>query len=272
MKSLLLLISKHKTLTGLVFIVLLLTIFAARTATKASRIVTVPLQLGEITTSIYGSGVLKTDRMFDLKLGTPAKILEIKKSIGERVSKGETLIIFDNLPAFKAPLTGRITALNYRAGETAFAQSPALSIADAKNFYLEMSLDQKSVRFVKSGQTARVSFEGYRDLKLNGLVRAVFSNDSQFFAIIDIEDPAGLFLPGMSADVAIATDRRKDLLLAPIAALKNGRLLVMKDRRPLEVDVSTGIDDGRLIEIQGSDLKPGDLAIQRESGISEGKQ
>ncbi len=232
---------------------------------KAGAVSTLPLTRGEMTSAIYGSAQLKTERTFDLKLGTVARIADIRKSVGETVKKGEVVLLFDNLAPFKAPIDGMITAINFRNGETAFAQAVVLSIVDAKDFYLEMSLDQKSIRYVRPGQLTRVSFDGYRDLKFEGKVRATFSNGGLFYTVIDIDGMDSSFLPGMSADVAIITQTKKDVLLAPLGAIKDGKLLIKQSGRPEEIAVAVGGDDGHFAEVSSEKIKEGDLAIIRST-------
>lgn len=225
----------------------------------------VPLKIGDISSAIYGSAQLKTDHSFDLKLGTTARIIEIKKSLGEKVKKGDVLVTFDTLPNFHSPIDGIVTALNFKSGENVFSQAVILSITQSKGFYLEMSLDQKSVRYVKARQKTRVSFDGYRDLKIEGQVRASYSHDGLFYSIIDLNNVDPSFLEGMSADVAIITEVRKNVLLAPLGAFKDGKILLLSDQGPYEMSVSTGIDDGNLVEVQSQRLREGDQAILRTS-------
>jgi multidrug efflux pump subunit AcrA (membrane-fusion protein) len=224
-----------------------------------------PLKRGDLTTAIYGSAQLKTDRSFDLKIGTSAKILELRKSIGSKVNKGDLIVIFDNLPSFKSPLDGVITALNFKNGETVFAQSTVLSIVDPKDFYLEMSLDQKSIRLVRPGQSARISFDGYRDLQIDGVVSSTFSNNGLFYGIIKLQNADPSFLSGMSADISIVTETKKDVLLAPLGAIKDGKILIEKNYKLSEVNVAVGVDDGAFAEILGENIQAGDIAILRSS-------
>jgi multidrug efflux pump subunit AcrA (membrane-fusion protein) len=265
MKSLILWVRAHKKISIAVIFLIVVVAFGASIRSKISKIERIPIKKGDMNTSIYGSAQLKTDRSFDLKIGTSAKIIEVRTSTGSKVKRSDLLIVFDNLPSFRAPIDGVVTALNFKNGETAFAQSTVLSIVDPKDFYLEMSLDQKSIRFIKEGQAARISFDGYRDLKIDGSVKSTFSNNGLFYGVINIQTVDSSFLPGMSADVAIVIESKKDVLLAPLGSISDGKILVERNNRPEEVSVATGIDDGKYVEIQNSNLIPGDLALIRSS-------
>jgi multidrug efflux pump subunit AcrA (membrane-fusion protein) len=222
---------------------------------------TAPLKRGGMTSAIYGSAQVKTDDMFDLKLGAPSRIVSLKTAIGNSVKRGQNLIEFDNMPSFRSPIDGIVTALNYRVGETVFAQSSILSIVSAKNLYLEMTLDQKSIRHIKAGQAARISFEGFRELKVEGKVRSSFSNNGLFYSIIDFDSSGANFLPGMSADVAIVVTAKTDVLLAPNESIKNGKVIVMREGKQVEKIVSLGLEDGKFTEVLGDNLQVGEELI-----------
>lgn|GEM_PF-457360 len=199
---------------------------------------------GELVVAVYGSALLKTNQVYDLKLGTLARISGVRVSIGDSVKKGQSLIDFDGLPDFKSPLSGVITALNYRVGETVFAQSTILTVSDSKDLYLEMSLDQRSIRNLKSGQLARISLDGYRDKKFEGRLKSVFSNAGQFYAIITFDPKGESLLPGMSADISIVIDEKADVLKVPLAALKDKKLLILEKSEIQILSVKVGADDG----------------------------
>lgn len=204
---------------------------------------------GELVVAVYGSALLKTSQVYDLKLGTLAKISGIRVSIGDSVKKGQALIDFDGLPDFRSPLNGVVTALNYRLGETAFAQSTILTVSDNRDLYLEMSLDQRSIRNLKVGQEARISLDGYRDKKYAGRLKSIFSNAGQFFAIINFKSEDASLLPGMSADVSIIIDQKVDVLKVPLAAVKDNRILLLEKSEIKILPVKVGANDGFYVEL-----------------------
>lgn len=253
-----------KTIT--LFLVVVLAAVGITVRGKIRNVTVLPIKKGDLSAAIYGSAQLRTNKTFDLKLGTSARILDMRATVGRKVKKGELLVTFENLPRFEAPIDGTLTAVNYRTGESVFAQAVVLSIVNPEDFFLEMSLDQKSIRYVKEGQAARVSFDGYRDQKYVGRVRSTYSNNSLFYAVIDFENPDSSFLSGMSADVAIVTETRKSVLLAPVGALSQGKILLQRDGgRPFEVEVSTGLMDADFVEIHSDKVQIGDMAVIRST-------
>lgn len=223
------------------------------------------LQKGDILVAIYGTGQLKTNRAFELKIGVQSRITDIKVKLGDKVKRNQLLVSFDNVPDFRSPLDGTVTALNYHLGESVFPQTTILSVVDSSDFFLEMSLDQKSVRQVKSGQEVRVSFDGYRERKFLGKVRSVYSNNSQFYAMIDLTNRDDSFLPGMTADIAIISERKSGVLIAPLGAVKNQKLLVIRPGGPAEIPVTLGSEDDSSVEIVTGDVREGDVVLVRPS-------
>jgi multidrug efflux pump subunit AcrA (membrane-fusion protein) len=250
-----------KYFMGFAILFLVLVLGFLKVKNSMTKVQKVAIKRGNLQQAIYGSGQLTTEKSFDLKLGIAAKIISLKKSLGDRVQKGEELVVFDNHPSFKSPIDGIITALNYKNGESVFAQAVILSIVDSEDFYLAMSLDQKSIRYVKEKQVARISFDGYRDLKLEGVVRSTFSNKGMFYAIIDFKNQESSFLKGMSADIAIMTELHENVLLAPKESLKNGKILVQRESGVQEIPVEVGISEGSLVEVKSPQLHEGDLSI-----------
>ncbi len=213
------------------------------------------IQKGDLTVAVYGSAQLVSRHSFDLKIGIVGRIVELPVNIGDSVKKGQVLIRFDSLPEFRSPIEGIVSALNYHLGETVFAQTTVLSIQDPKDSYLEMSLDQRSLRYLKPGQLARISFDGFREQKFEGTLRSIFSNGGQFFAIVDFDRKGYSMLTGMSADISVITEEKKNVLKADYGAIKNGRLLVFENGRFHGKPVNTGPDDGASIEILGEEFK-----------------
>jgi membrane fusion protein, macrolide-specific efflux system len=265
---------KHRNLkwAGISFLAVLVIVLAVSSWSGSQRAENsaVALRRGDLTTAIYGSAQLKTERIFDLKLGTVARITDIRKSLGDFVHAGETILLFDSLSPFKAPIDGILTAIHFRQGETVFAQTTVLTIADAKGFYLEMSLDQKSIRYVKQGQKTRISFDGYRDIPIEGSVRSKFSNGTLFYAVIDLDTVDPSFLPGMSADVAIVTEAKKNVLLAPLGSVREGKLVLLRDGRRDTIPVSLGMDDGTFVEITSNNVKEGERILNYSNSPQQG--
>jgi HlyD family secretion protein len=95
----------------------------------------------------------------------------------------------------------------------------------------------------------------------------------------------------MTATIRIVVDRRDDVLRAPDKALRysprdlavpNGagspiaspdgssRLWILRHRKPSEITVQLGLDDGAYTEIVEGDVQPGDeLIIDESGGVSE---
>jgi membrane fusion protein (multidrug efflux system) len=71
---------------------------------------------------------------------------------------------------------------------------------------------------------------------------------------IDLENPGEELLPGMTGQVSIVTERRKDALVVPVTAvltLEQGAwLFVVREGRARRVPVQLGVDLGDWLEVR----------------------
>lgn len=80
---------------------------------------------------------------------------------------------------------------------------------------------------------------------------------------IDIDNPGGALYPRMYAHVTLELVRHPDALRLPVGAVHTGdtpEVLVVENGRLARVPVSTGIDNGRYLEVT-SGLKGGELVV-----------
>ncbi len=209
-----------------------------------------PLQRGSILESVYGIGTVTATRRFQLKSGVTNTIKNIFVKEGDRVQSGQPLMHLEGSEKFRAPFAGTVTSLPFKVGENVFAQSILLNLVDLLDRYILVSLEQQGILLIQRGQPAKLSFEGIRQQSYSGVVQAVYSNDANFLVRIDTPDLPPHILPGMTADVAIVIADHPDVLLAPIAAILGGQVIVQrKAQRLLTVEIQTGIVGETMAEI-----------------------
>jgi HlyD family secretion protein len=91
----------------------------------------------------------------------------------------------------------------------------------------------------------------------------------RYTVLIAAANPDLALLPGMTANVRIVVEQRKDALKLPDAALQfrppgaaaGRRVWVLKNGEPQPVEVRLGLSDGKSIEVLGGTLKSGDKVI-----------
>lgn len=239
-----------------------LAVLVTRRASTAKE-VAIPVRRGPIVEAVYGIGTVTATRTYQLKLGVASTLLKLYVQEGDLVRQGAPLASLQGLPPFRAPFTGTITSLPYKIGETVFPQTPVATLTDLTDRYVVVSLEQQGALRVRKGQTAELTFESMREKVFRGTVRAVFSNEGQFLVHIDVPDLGETILPGMTADVAIEIARRDNALLAPVAGLTGGKLVVRSGRGRRIAVVKTGTVDGEWAEITEGDVQEGSQVLIR---------
>jgi macrolide-specific efflux system membrane fusion protein len=224
-----------------------------------------PLQKGSIVESVYGIGTVTANKIWRIMPGVVNTISDLWVLEGDDVKKGQKLVGND-ADVWRAPFAGTITSLPYKVGENVFAQVPILTLVDLTDRYMVVSMEQQAALRVKKGQMVKMSFDTIRSERFDGTVTAVYSNDINYLARIDVASLPKNILPGMTADVAIEIREQKDVLLAPVAAIEQGNRVWRKrgGEIPTKVEIKTGIIDKDLAEVVSGDLQAGDRVLIRK--------
>jgi len=215
---------------------------------------------GPIVEAIYGLGKVKTDRVYEVKLGIIKVIRKIYVHEGETVRKGDRLVQFDGDLVFTAPFNGTVTLVAFHENQSVFPQQPVVRVEDLATKYIEVSLEQQGALRVSPGLPVRVVFESIRGEVLKGKVSAIFSRNEEFLAHIDVP-LADNILPGMTADVAIEVSRKDKALLVPLSAITDGRVRVKRDGKRKTVKLSIGSIDGNWAEVLDGDITVNDEVL-----------
>ncbi|MET0291503.1 MAG: efflux RND transporter periplasmic adaptor subunit [Steroidobacteraceae bacterium] len=176
----------------------------------------------------------------------------------------------------RAPLTGRVTALFIKTGETAvpsvtsIAGSDLMVIADTSNLFAEINVNETDVARVGPGQTAQIVPAAFPDQSWKGVVetvavspRTVAGQSKSYPVKIRIGAVGELqFHTGMScrAEVSTRNTSANATLAVPVAAVRyeevanrneraKSSLLLVENGRIVQREVETGIADDDFIEI-----------------------
>ncbi|MBK7115658.1 MAG: efflux RND transporter periplasmic adaptor subunit [Proteobacteria bacterium] len=177
----------------------------------------------------------------------------------------------------QAPISGRVTQLTIKVGETAvpsvtsIAGSDLLTIADTSNLYAEVNVNETDVARVVPGQTAKIVPAAFSEQSWEGTVETVAVSPRQiagqgksYPVKIRLKPSATLqFHTGMSCRAEIATrGTSADAVVAvPVQAVKyeestdrdapaKSSLFVVKDGRVKQRTVETDIADDMYISVQ----------------------
>lgn len=190
-----------------------------------------------------------------------------------------------------SPVDGTVISRSVDIGQTVAAsfQTPTLfSIAqDLTKMQINTSVDEADIGKVQTGQEVSFTVDAYPDTLFAGKVSEVrnspttVSNVVTYDVIIKVDNPQLKLKPGMTANVSITIETRKDVLRISNAALrfkpaeakgksetnkdkqemKGTKVWILEKGKPKPVKVTIGLSDGNYTEISAGELKAGQEII-----------
>ncbi len=176
-----------------------------------------------------------------------------------------------NNSSLKAPLNGVISKINYEEGEVIGSTSVGGTFGEmiTKDFVLEVDIPEANISEVELGQTAKVAFDAF-DFEDKFEAEVIEINPASteiqgvvyYKAKLKIENSSFQFKEGMSADVDILIDIKKNVIkvLNQFVFLENGQnfVYILKDEKLFKKIIEVGLngDDGYVEILSG--LKEGE--------------
>ncbi|MCZ2444091.1 MAG: efflux RND transporter periplasmic adaptor subunit [Flavobacteriales bacterium] len=212
----------------------------------------------------------------------------------------------DNLSRTKiyAPMSGTVSKLSVEKGErvvgTAQMQgTEMLRIANLREMEVVVDINENDIVKVDLGDTAYVEVDAYLNRKFVGVVRQIANSPktaqnalatdevTNFEVKISIlrtsyddlitQHKSSPFRPGMSATVEVVTDRKNQVLSAPIQSVTTRKdtlskeseamkqfkefVFVVDGKKAVQKEVKTGIQDNHFIEIV-SGIESGTILVE----------
>ena len=193
-----------------------------------------------------------------------------------------------------SPVDGVVISRSIDVGQTVAAsfQTPTLFLIgkDLTKMQVDTNVSESDVGGAKVGDKASFTVEAYPKKTFEGRVTEVrqapitVQNVVTYDAVIGVDNPERLLLPGMTANAKIVTEERNDVLRVPQQALRfepqglpaaggnaarsarpGARVWILKAGQPVAMPVSVGLEDGTWAEITGGGLAQGDAVITDES-------
>lgn len=134
----------------------------------------------------------------------------------------------------KAPIDGTVLATNHRVGErirgSDFSEDVVLVIGTLDRVNVRIEIGEHDVVFVKPGQLATIEVDALPDVQIKGTVidsgrdaivkNAGTENEITTFPVwVHLDHPPPQVLSGMSAQVSISTETKRDVVAVPIQAV-----------------------------------------------------
>lgn len=178
----------------------------------------------------------------------------------------ETQVLLD-FATLRAPFNGVVTARNVDPGDlvrntqtsSADGRKPLMSIAAIDRVRVCVSVPENDAGWVRVGDPASVTLRAFPGRMLSGTVsrfaRRLDESTRTMLVEIDLDNPDRSILPGMYGQATITQAREVASIVLPAGSVRHdetGRAqvyVVGPDEKVHMVDVETGYDDGRKIEI-----------------------
>jgi HlyD family secretion protein len=177
-----------------------------------------------------------------------------------------------------SPVNGTVISRSIDVGQTVAAsfQTPTLfTIAqDLTKMQIVASVDEADIGRIKSRQPVTFTVDAYPDLMFKGNVSEIrnapttVQNVVTYEVIVKVDNPDLKLKPGMTANVSIIIDDKKDILRIPNAALrvkiqdkkftaaapKGTGVWILEDKKPKRVPLTLGIRDNRFTEVLSGNI------------------
>ena len=242
--------------------------FGPKAKTAKSEIKIVSPETGKIEISISTTGTVQPKNRVEIKPTVAGRVDSILVSEGDMVKKGQTLAVMSSTEravlidaarsqgeeavkhweeVYKqtpiiAQIDGEVIVRSVEPGQSVTQATAMLVLSD--KLIVNAKVDETDIGKIKVGQEARISLDAYPDVKEMGIVghisyeSKIVNNVTTYdVEIIPRKIPA-VFRSGMSAAVNIIQERKRDILLLPIAAVK-------KESRKSEESAKNGENTNR---------------------------
>ncbi|MDF2633223.1 MAG: efflux transporter, family, subunit [Pelosinus sp.] len=173
-----------------------------------------------------------------------------------------------------APIDGMVIGTPTPAGQTV-AQGIStpqviMTIADMSKMQIKVLVDESDIGRVLTGQEVSFTVDSYATQTFTGKVTRISrsattsSNVVYYPVYVDVESAQSLLYPTMTARVTIKVGESKNVLVAPLAAVKEEKgqkyVQLMVNGKAQNAPVSVGLSDEEKVEIR-SGLNEGDSII-----------
>ena len=184
-----------------------------------------------------------------------------------------------------SPVDGTVISRSIDVGQTVAAsfQTPTLfTIAqDLKKMQIDANIDEADIGRIKTNQPVTFTVDAYPDMTFKGNVSEIrnspttVQNVVTYAVIVKVDNPELKLKPGMTANVLIVIDDKKDILRLPNAALrvkiadkelraaspKGPGVWVLDRKKPKRIPLTIGISDNRFTEVVSGNLNESNQII-----------
>jgi RND family efflux transporter MFP subunit len=151
----------------------------------------------------------------------------------------------------KSEVNGRVYALYKSVGEWVGVQTPLAILGDAKQFRLQMRIDEYDILKIKIGQDVLVTMDSYKGKVFMASVSKInplMNEKTKSFTIeAKFSDPPEKLYPNLTFEANIIIQKKDNVLIVPNRYFVNDSTLLLSNGE--SVKVITGLKDYRCTEI-----------------------
>lgn len=225
---------------------------------------------------LYGKIAANEEAMAHVQPRFPGIVKEVRKRLGDQVTKGETLAVIESNESLrtyevKTEMNGTIIAKDVTIGELAKDDRTLFTVADLSTVWVNLSVFRKDFDLLKVGEEVMIHDSG-------GTIQAKLDYISPFGAETSqtalarsvIPNPEGRMRPGLFVTAEIATAEINAPIAARVTALQTREekpVVFVQEGDAFEArKVVLGARDSEFVEVL-SGLLPGDKYVSENSFI-----
>lgn len=261
------------------------------------------IKTGNISATILATGTVQPKNRLEIKAPVAGRIDQVLIKEGSKVKKGQILAWMSSteraammdaarskgeseynkwsqlyLPTpVLAPITGTIILKSVEPGQTFTSSDAIFTMSDLLT--VKAQVDETDIAQIKLNTKAVIVLDAYPTSPINASVDqlafdATTTNNVTTYAVdVNPEKTPPFMRSGMTANVTFSVNEKKDVLYIPAEALKitEGTSFVLvkgSSKDPIQLPVTTGLSDGKKIEILEG-LKQEDIILIPNYSIEE---
>ncbi|MAB14609.1 efflux RND transporter periplasmic adaptor subunit [Parvibaculum sp.] len=176
-----------------------------------------------------------------------------------------------------APLTGEVlrSVKQIKPGDMVGANQNLFLIGDPSSLEINAEVDEEDIPRIKPGQVALIRADAFSGQALKGRVSRITPHGDpvartyRVYILLPSDTP---LLSGMTTEINIVVDERKDALLVPVTAISGAGVWVFKDGRAHLADVTLGTVGEEMAEIKSGLDDTAEVIANPPSGLEEGQR
>jgi macrolide-specific efflux system membrane fusion protein len=269
----------------LVFLVVIFIIIWKHRQPPATNVKVISPTYGTIQITISTTATVTPENRLEIKPPVNGRVEKILVQEGDYVKVGQTLALMSSTEratvldaalaqskeqlayweeAFKptsllAPINGQVIVQTVQPGQTVTTNDAVTVLSD--RLIVQAQVDETDIGKVKVGQDAMISLDAYPDVNVEGTVdhiayeSTIVNNVTIYLVNIITKNVPAIFRSGMSANVDIIEQKKENVLLIPLEAVKQdaqGSFVFIspaRDEKPVKRRVRLGIADDKNVEI-----------------------